>query len=419
MNRSQTLIPGLPNDVASLILAFIPYSYHSIMKSTAKSWYVFFSSKTVDRLRRQHNKLSHLLCFFPQDPSIHPPCLFDPVNLAWRHLRPMMPCNPSTYGLTNFVPLSYGHHLYIIGGSLFDARSFPLDRPLASNLVFRFNFITSTWDELPPMLHPRGSFACALDMDANQIVVAGGGSRHSMFVSAGSRISFVERYDVGRNEWVEMDELPRFRAGCVGFFVKNGDDHHKEFWVLGGYGDSRTVSGVFPVDDYYTDGAVMTMKTNNACMKWREVADIWGEGVTARVGKIVVSENQYGNGVPDVFMLDLNDIFRYEMSSNRWVKETTVPKKAPSEKPFGFVALNGELHVMIVLEGSEPPENRRKGRYKKGGTLYGQIYNPKKKKWRFLVANLPLNHRLDFGIAEEKLRILQKLSWSQIGLRPN
>ncbi|KAF9615965.1 hypothetical protein IFM89_027378 [Coptis chinensis] len=65
-------------------------------------------------------------------------------------------------------------------------------------------------------------------------------------------MSSMERYDVEKNEWVEMDGLPRFRAGCVGFLVGNGEE--MEFWVMGWYGESRTVSGVFPVDEYYRDG---------------------------------------------------------------------------------------------------------------------------------------------------------------------
>ncbi|KAF9587418.1 hypothetical protein IFM89_002147 [Coptis chinensis] len=68
------------------------------------------------------------------------------------------------------------------------------------------------------------------------IIVAGGRSRHAMFGAAGSRMSSVERYDVEKNEWVEMDGLPRFRGGCVGFLVGNGEE--MEFWVMVWYADS-------------------------------------------------------------------------------------------------------------------------------------------------------------------------------------
>ncbi|KAF9626607.1 hypothetical protein IFM89_036468 [Coptis chinensis] len=100
------------------------------------------------------------------------------------------------------------------------------------------------------------------------------GSRHAMFGAAGSRMSSMERYDVEKNEWVEMDGLPRFRNfGCVGFLVGNGEE--MEFWVMGWYGESRTVSGVFPVDEYYRDGVVLELKSGG---KWREIENMWEEG---------------------------------------------------------------------------------------------------------------------------------------------
>ncbi|KAL6978635.1 F-box/kelch-repeat protein or23, partial [Sarracenia purpurea var. burkii] len=300
-----TLIPGLPNDLSGLILAFIPYSHHSRLKSICKSWRIFFSRKTLISIRQKHlqtSRLSHLLCVFPQDPSISSPYLFDPQNLAWCPL-PLMPCNPNVYGLCNFTSISIGPHLYVIGGSLFDTRSFPIDRPSSSSSAFRFNFITSSWDRISPMLSPRGSFACAAIPDSDQILVAGGGSRHTMFGAAGSRMSSVEMYDAGKNEWVAMDGLPRFRAGCVGFLVGNGEE--REFWVMGGYGESRTVSGVFPVDEYYRDAVVMDLNNGG---KWREIGDMWEEGERGRLGKIVVVEDEDWD-VPGIFMLDGSDIF--------------------------------------------------------------------------------------------------------------
>lgn len=118
----------------------------------------------------------------------------------------------------------------------------------------------------------------------------------------------VERYDIGRNEWVAMDGLPGFRAGCVGFFVGEGEE--REFWVMGGYGESRTISGVFPIDEYYRDAVVMELKNGNGGGRWRELGDMWEEGERVRLGKIVVIEDGDDRGRPAVFMLDGNDIFR-------------------------------------------------------------------------------------------------------------
>jgi len=65
-----------------------------------------------------------------------------------------------------------------------------------------------------------------------------------------------------------------------------------EFWVMGGYGASRTISGVFPVDEYYRDAVVMGLKNGFGDVKLRQVGDMWGEGERMRLGKIVVVENE-------------------------------------------------------------------------------------------------------------------------------
>ncbi|KAF5197267.1 Galactose oxidase/kelch repeat superfamily protein [Thalictrum thalictroides] len=275
--------------------------------------------------------------FVSQDPSLSPPYLFDPRNLAWCPLPPM-PLNFHAYGLSNFVSIALNHHLYVLGGSLFDTRSFPMDRPSPSSSIYRFDLFSSSWDRLSPMISARGSFACAAMPDSGgKIIVAGGGSRHAMFAAAGSRMSSVERYDVEKDEWVSLDGLPRFRAGCVGFLVGNGDE--MEFWVMGGYGESRTVSGVFPVDEYYRDGVVLELKNGG---RWREIENMWEEGERRRLGNVVVLDGKKGE-LPGIFMLDGADIFRYDIFTNRWQEESSVPRKCSMDSTFGFAALDGEL----------------------------------------------------------------------------
>ncbi|CAI9107679.1 OLC1v1007093C1 [Oldenlandia corymbosa var. corymbosa] len=395
-NLSLTLIPSLPDDLASLILTFIPYSHHPRLKSVSKSWRWFFSSKTLIPLRRvllPPSAQSHLICIFPQDPSISSPYLFDPKNRAWCPLPPT-PCNPYAYGLCNFTSISIGSDLYVIGGSLFDTRSFPQDRPCASSSTFRFNFLDFCWESLSPMLTPRGSFACAFIPDADKIVVAGGGSRHWMYEAAGSRMSSVEMYDIVKDEWIPLDGLPRFRAGCVGFLVGHGDN--REFWVMGGYGQSRTLSGVFPVDEYYKDAVVMELK-NGGC-KWRELGDMWDEGERRKLGKTVVLDGD-GWDHPAIFMLDGHDIFRYQMAYNRWSKVTSVPRKFSDDTSVGFVALDGELHVLSLLNGVRVANCSRSRQQKKSATILVQIYHPRKKRWRSIITKPPFGHPINFRTA--------------------
>ncbi|KAJ0815004.1 putative kelch-type beta propeller [Helianthus annuus] len=118
-NQNLTLIPGLPDDLAALILSYLLYSHHSRVRS-----------------------------------------------------------------------------VYVLGGSLLDTRSYPLDRPSSSSAGFRFDFRTNSWESICPTISARGSFACAVVLSSTRIITAGGGSRHAMFAPAGSRMSSVEMDDI-------------------------------------------------------------------------------------------------------------------------------------------------------------------------------------------------------------------------------
>lgn len=313
--QDETLIPGLPDDIAALILSLIPFSHRARLKPTSRSWHAFFSSHQPFFLLHLRSLIgptpaaaSHchpnLLCIFPQDPSLTTPFLFEPARRAWTPL-PCLPCSPHYYGRSNFLALALGPYLYLLGGSLFDVRSFPIDRPRSSAAAYRLDLPTfsspsASWVRLPSMISPRGSFACAADPDSNSILVAGGGSRHTLFGAAGTRMTSAERFDLGRGEWVPEEGLPSFRAGCVGFIL--GD----EFWVMGGYGDYRMLSGVFPVDEHYLDAVALNLKTR----KWRAVGEMRVEGEwSGRLGRIALVDGVYGE-MPGIFMLDCNTIFR-------------------------------------------------------------------------------------------------------------
>ncbi|CAL9148809.1 F-box/kelch-repeat protein OR23-like isoform X1 [Musa acuminata AAA Group] len=395
-----TLIPSLPDDLAAMILASIPYSHQSRLRATARSWRAFLAPRALLPLRRSLRlPCRHLLALFPADPAITPPCLFDPATAAWA-LLPPLPCSPYLYGLSNFVPVALGHHLYVLGGSQFDARSYPLGHPIASAAVHRLDLTappTLSWDHLPDMLFPRGSFACAPlrpsdggNNDEGTIIVAGGGSRHTMFPSVGSRMSSVECYCVRSGEWRIWAGLPRDRAGSVGFLVRREAGEEDEFWVMGGYGDYRTLAGVVPADVYYKDAMVLGLRSG----KWREVEAMWEEGERRKLGAVAALDGEDGQ-TKEIFMLDTNDIFRYDFVLNRWIKESSLRKKIPGSSSCSFVAMNGELYVLTTaIQSPDISDHRRMP--KKRWTLDIQIYNPEKKRWRFMITNPPFNQTIDF-----------------------
>lgn len=91
--------------------------------------------------------------------------------------------------------------------------------------------------------------------------------------------------------------------------------------------------------------------------------------------------------------------YRYNMASNRWFKESTVPRKAQDGSQFGFVALQGELHVISLLQGVELSAIRRSRHRRRGTVLFMQIYDPRNKSWRSLVTRTPFQFPLDFRTA--------------------
>lgn len=73
-------------------------------------------------------------------------------------------------------------------------------------------------------------------------------------------------------------------------------------------------------------------------------------------------------------------------------------RKIPNTESCGFVAMNGELHVLtyakVPVEVSDP---RRQLKIRLA--LEFQVYNPVAKKWRVLTTHPPVSAPIDFRTA--------------------
>ncbi|KAL5703021.1 hypothetical protein ACHQM5_028167 [Ranunculus cassubicifolius] len=87
------------------------------------------------------------------------------------------------------------------------------------------------------------------------------------------------------------------------------------------------------------------------------------------------------------------------MSTNRWQKESTVPRKDLTDYKYGFAALDGELHVLSCRKTFDIMENLKPRVQEKVGALYIQVYNPKKRRWRSLRTRSPVKCSLNFESA--------------------
>ncbi|KAI4326546.1 hypothetical protein MLD38_031850 [Melastoma candidum] len=124
---------------------------------------------------------------------------------------------------------------------------------------------------------------------------------------------------------------------------------------MGGYGWSRMIGGILPVDKYYRDAVVLELGDDRG-RRWREVGNMWEIWERVCLGKVAIVEGDEFH-VPKVFMLENDDIFRYNMDINRWQKESTLPRKGDSS--LGFISLKGELCVLTSLDGVRSIEARR------------------------------------------------------------
>ncbi|EFJ13150.1 hypothetical protein SELMODRAFT_182085 [Selaginella moellendorffii] len=378
----RNLIPGLPNDLACVCLACVPLWQHGRLRSVCRSWNAALSGDFIIQLRRKLGKGEEFLYLFRDDPSLCRGEVFDPRAQLWSTFSPM-PCNPSRYSMSNFECVAAGQQLYVLGGSLFDARNFPMDRPVASSSVFKYDPVRSQWEQCQDMKTPRGSFACGIFQGC--LIVAGGGSRHAQFRAGGDRICEAEKYDLARDSWESLPGLHSIRAGCSGFFV--GD----EFWVLGGYGEARTISGVLPVDEHYNDGEVFSFGSGS----WRKLEAMWEDGERLRLGRIAVL---YGDvdGLPSVFMLENSKLLRYDFGSNGWYPESELPSPLAAESSCRLVGLDGEVYVIPGGVNEQryerSPRSWSRSTTRRCNILF-QIYHPVKRTWRAVVTKPPLDHQ--------------------------
>lgn len=87
------------------------------------------------------------------------------------------------------------------------------------------------------------------------------------------------------------------------------------------------------------------------------------------------------------------------MTSNRWAMETCVPKKASDNTSVGFVALDGELYLLTLLQVNDPTDGRRRSQQKRSSTLLLQVYDPRKRAWSSRAVKPPFHQPIDFRMA--------------------
>lgn len=153
---------------------------------------------------------------------------YDPSNNCWSHLSPI-PGLIDNHVLKDFVMVSLGNSLYIIGGKLcYKKKSLDSYEIFDVGIevrckVLRYNFLLNEWTECAPLKTSRYDFACTV-FD-NKIYVAGG--KTSLVSARGT--SSAEVYDPTLDVWVSLPSMSTLRYKCVGVAFRG------KIYVVGGF----------------------------------------------------------------------------------------------------------------------------------------------------------------------------------------
>ncbi|OWM66130.1 F-box/kelch-repeat protein At1g80440-like [Punica granatum] len=204
------LIPGLPNDLARECLIRInPYEQLAVAASVCKGWKIEIESPEF-RVQRKAAGHSQVLVIL----AVASGCktylsIFEPLQGRWSTLPPIPDCSNGMP--TYFTLVAVGSDILVLGGSD----------------VYIYSFQSWSWRRGVDMpSEPRKYYDFA--SDGKRIVyVAGGECMDSLLKSAMA-------YDVKKDEWITMPDMPIEREDCWAGF------HSGKFHIIGGYDNCRS-----------------------------------------------------------------------------------------------------------------------------------------------------------------------------------
>ncbi|XP_068666843.1 F-box/kelch-repeat protein SKIP20-like [Aristolochia californica] len=230
----QSLIAGLPDEIALDCLIRVPYQSHSGLKSVCCRWKRLLSDPSFYAHRRIAAKGEDLICLVQaivsspvrarseqkqsgtKTPPVYALTVYNATNNTWRRL-PETPLLPA--GIPMFCQcVAVAGKLVLIGG--WDPKT--LDS-IAD--VYVYDFVKGGgWYRGSSMSTARSFFACAAV--GPFVYVAGGHDNQK------NALRSAELYDPETNTWRPLPDMADERDECQGFSTGDG----RFFWVLSGYG---------------------------------------------------------------------------------------------------------------------------------------------------------------------------------------
>eukprot|EP01018_Ginkgo_biloba_P037517 Gb_41578 [translate_table: standard] len=204
------LIPGLPDQIATLCLVRIPRIYHSSLRSVNSQWKNFVESPSFYSLRKELGFTNPSLFMLPKCPDglTNLPCWELDLN-SHKSSKSLFHNNDAIIKRSSYttahVCVSLGRVVMLVGGKT--------DGGKAVSDVYMFDTLTKKWWRGPNMLSRRYRFGWGV-IDG-RLYVAG--------CSGGEQVGHMrqsEVYDPHSNTWSTIANLPAVMNICISFVVK-------------------------------------------------------------------------------------------------------------------------------------------------------------------------------------------------------
>eukprot|EP00249_Psilotum_nudum_P023239 c28797_g1_i1 orf=466-3183(+) len=231
----DSLIPGLPNDLAQLCLMRVPFvKYDPRLRLVCRRWQTVLSSEEFYTARKALGIQQVHISFVVHGNKVqvfnlqtHRWFCLPPLPKEDGNISPEWGIDPYDWWQIDTVAVS-GGTLFVIGGDQAELHSFT--RPSKpTNRVHKFDYCKNCWVAASPMQVPR-SHAAAICL-GKWIFVAGGSEDNEVGSSA-------EVYDFDQNSWTFISNMNSSMRMCVGM------EHEGSVYVKGeNTGQGSTVEG--------------------------------------------------------------------------------------------------------------------------------------------------------------------------------
>ncbi|KAL0651464.1 hypothetical protein Bca4012_094155 [Brassica carinata] len=320
-STEQSIIPGLPDDLALICIAKLSHGHHGALECVSRGWRDLLRSADYSCFKAR-NGWSGTWLFVLTEQSKNQWVAYDPEADRW-HPLPRTRAVQDGWHHSGFACVCVSNCLLVIGGCYAPSlSSFPHQKPVVTGDVMRFDPFKKEWKMVASMRTPRTHFACSAV--SGKVYVAGG---RNLTHSRG--ITSAEVYDPVADRWEELPAMPRPQMDCLGLSYRGS------FHVLSdqvGFAE-QSFSEVF----------------NPLEMSWSTVEDIWPFSRAMQFAvQVMKSDRVYT-------IVDWGEslIKTRDTDEGEWYNVGSVPSVVLANHPreleafgYGFAALRDELFVI-------------------------------------------------------------------------